>query len=389
MSDTDELNAVRSAAAELAESRYRPLAAEWDEARTLLPRSEREYLASLGYLGIALPEALGGSGQSLLYALTALEQFGRRNVAAAFQLFEANTGPIRAVERYGSPEQRDRYVPEIAAGRATMAIAISEPDAGSAASDLRTTATITGDRICIRGTKRWCSGAGHSELYLVFARLAGDRSGIAAVIVHADDQGVSFGPRESLHGFRTVATADIFLNEVTLSRDRLLDVTFGQLMAVFCIERLGNATMSLALAQEAFDRAMSYVAERKQFGRELIEFQAVHMALARHAVEIESARQLIVSAATDLDTETGLPRPLKSSMAKWKANRVGVEVTQGAMELMGGYGYHRAYVVERLHRDAHGWAVAGGTAAMQELRIAAELLGRRFPQRMPAAGTSN
>jgi alkylation response protein AidB-like acyl-CoA dehydrogenase len=391
-----EIDTVRAAAAEVAEERYRPRAAGWEREHTLFPAEERSFLGSLGYLGIVAAEEYGGSNRPLMEALVVLEEFGKRNMAAAFQIFEANTGPIRVVGLYGTPEQRQKYVREVVAGSATMSVAISEPEAGSAASDLTTVARVSGGYVHINGIKRWCSGAGHSEYYLVFARMiseAGDDAGqrvpgIAAIIIHKDDVGVSFGRRENLHGFHSVATADIFLDSVRVPMRRILDAQFRDLMSAFCIERIGNATMSLAIAQASFDLASSYVASRRQFGRAIMDFQAVHTALARQAVELQAARLLVYSAAQECDETSGLPSPLQSSMAKWKANKVAVELSQAAMELMGGYGYHTDYEIERLHRDAHGWAIAGGTATMQELRIASELFNRKFSQRPERPATT-
>jgi alkylation response protein AidB-like acyl-CoA dehydrogenase len=309
-----------------------------------------------------------------------LDEFGQRNLAAAFQIFEANTGPIQAVKLFGSSDQKARYLPLVAQGRATMSIAMSEPEAGSAATDMTTRARIDGDRVVLSGVKRWCSGAGHSELYLVYARFS-DSGDIGSVIIHRDDEGVSFGKRESLHGFRSIATADIHLDDVQVPVDRVLPASFADLMGAFSVERVGNATMSLATARAAFATAVRFVKERRQFGRALIDFQMVHTKLARMAAELEAAQLLILNAAASADRSVGTPEPRLASMAKLKANSTALDVTAGAMELMGGYGYHSDYEVERLHRDAHGWAVAGGTPTMQEIRIASELFGRRFPQR--------
>jgi alkylation response protein AidB-like acyl-CoA dehydrogenase len=380
--ESDDLRAVRAAAAELAEERYAALDDTWNASRTLLPHDERRRIAALGYLGVVLPERYGGAGAPLTHAVAVLEEFGKRNLAAAFAIFEANMGPIRAVEILGTEPQREYYLSRVAAGEATMAIAISEPDAGSAASDLSTVARVRNGEVSLSGVKRWCSGAGHAEFYLVYAQMPdAPEGGIGAVVVHRDDPGVQFGQRENLHGFSTVATADIVLDDVRLPGSRIVVAGNGlaKLMGTFSIERIGNATMSLAVAQASFDRAVRFATERTQFGRPILDFQAVHTRLANLAAEIEAARLLVYHAAAS--AEAGLPSPRYASLAKLKANRVGVQVSADCMELMGGYGYHRDYGVERLHRDAHGWLIAGGTPTMQETRIAAELFGRKFPQR--------
>ena len=298
-------------------------------------------------------------------------------------MFEANTGPARVVSLMGTDEQRERFLPSIAAGDQTMAVAISEPNAGSAATDMTTRARQSNGSYILNGAKRWISNGGEADVYLVYTRLSDEpgAKGVGALVVEADRPGVSFGSQERLMGFRGIPSADIYFDGVEVPAANLVIEAggFRQLFTAFSIERLGNATMSLAIAQAAVDRSVAYVQERRQFGKPLIEFQAVQMTLADMIMQVEGARQLIYRAAASAGT--GLPDPFEVSVAKCTANEMAKRVTDSAMQLHGGNGYTEEYGIERLHRDAHGWALAGGTPTMQRIRIVSELLGRSFDQR--------
>lgn len=378
-----EQELLRATVDRLARDVYAAKAREWDRDRTVLPEDERRRLAELGLLGLCLPEQYGGAGGELLDALVALEALGRVCLPAAFQVFEANTGAARVIELYGTEDQRRRWLPSIIAGEATMAVSISEPAAGSAATDLTTTARRQAEGYVLDGAKRWCSGAGHAELYLVYVRLgdAPGAKGVGAVVAERDSPGLSFGPQESLMGFHGVASADMFFDAVHVPDQNVVvgPGGFGKLFSAFSIERLGNATMSLALGQEALDRTARYVLERQQFGKDLAEFQFVQGHIADMVMQVEAGRLLIHRAAAKAGR--GTPVPLEASIAKCFANQMAKTVTDRAMQLHGGYGYSEEYEIERLHRDAHGWALAGGTLDLQRLRIASEYLGRRFTQR--------
>jgi alkylation response protein AidB-like acyl-CoA dehydrogenase len=380
---TDDQLAFQDVARRLAREVYAPLILEWDRDRTPLPDAEKKRLGDLGFQGLALPEEYGGSGSPLIDALIVIEELAKENVVAALQVFESNTGPIRVVDVLGTDEQKRRFIPPVAAGERTMALAISEPDAGSAATDLTTTARLDGDDYVVNGMKRWCTGASHAEDYLVYVRLTkdGGAAGVGALVIEGDAPGLTFGPREQLHGFNAIPSADIFLDNVRVPAANLIVPAggFRQLFGAFSIERLGNSTICVGLAQGALDRTSQYVQERKQFGKELVEFQLVQAQLADMLIQVEAARLLTWRAASRAGT--GSPVPLEASMAKCYANEMAKNVTDIAMQLHGGYGYHREYHVERMHRDAHGFAIGGGTRDMQRMRITSEYLGRRFVQR--------
>jgi alkylation response protein AidB-like acyl-CoA dehydrogenase len=200
---TKEQRQMLETAARLAQERHRPHAAEWDELRMPFPVEERRILGELGFLGISLPDRLGGLGLPLLDALLVLEEVAKECRPAAFPIFEANTGPAQAINLLGTEAQRERFLPPVISGEKTIAVAISEPDAGSAATDMTTTTRLDGDHYVVNGTKRWISNGGHAEQYLLYTRLgdAPGSKGIGAIVVDADAPGLSFGVDEKLMGF--------------------------------------------------------------------------------------------------------------------------------------------------------------------------------------------
>lgn len=380
---TDEQQALKEMAARVAADVYAPLALDWDAEGTFLPHEERQRLAALGLLGLALPEEYGGGGAGLLDALVVIEELAKECQVAAFQVFEANTGPARVVDLFGTDEQKRRLLPPLVAGDKTLALSVSEPGAGSAATDLRTSARLDGDHYVINGSKRWCSGAGHAEQYLLYVRLdeqPGHR-GIGAIVVDRETHGLTFGQQERLMGFRGVPSADMYFDNARVRADNLIVGAgrFGDLFSAFSIERLGNATMSLAIGQACLDRTARYVQERSQFGKAIVDFQLVQAGLADMVVQVVAARLLIWRAA--IAAGRGTPSALDASIAKCFANEMAKRVSDAAMQLHGGYGYAVDYGIERYHRDAHGWALAGGTPSMQKIRIASQYLGRPLPQR--------
>jgi len=342
----------------------------------------REY-AEMGLLGINAPESLGGLGLGSVEALVALEELGRVSSAIAFPVFEALVGPVRAIERFAPETLVNSVVPAVCAGEKMVAIAMSEPQAGTALTDLSTTGTIEGDEVVLNGTKRWCSGGGHADAYLVYCRLSDEpgAKGIGAVYVENGTPGLSFGKPEHLLGFRGVPSSDIFLDQVRVPADHMVVAPggFKKLMSAFDLERCGNATMALAQASAALDDVVEYVQERQQFGKPIVEFQAVQLKLAEMQMQVDASRLLIHRAAAN--AEQGLPSIKESSMAKCFANEIARTVTGTAMQLMGGYGYSKEYPIERRFRDAWGWGIAGGAIDIQKVNIASAMIGRRFDQR--------
>jgi alkylation response protein AidB-like acyl-CoA dehydrogenase len=383
VSVVDEHAEIRSLAAQVAREIYAPMAEELDVTRTPISLAERKRLGDLGFLGIAHPEKYGGSGAPLSQALAVIEEFAKVCRPAAFQIFESNTGPAQVIHHLGTEEQRERLLPDIITGDKTMAVAISEPDAGSAATDARTTARPVGDGFVVNGNKRWISNGGEADHYLVYARLsdAPGAKGIGAIIVDKTMPGVSFGAPERLMGFRGIPSADVIFDDVLVPKENVVVPAggFSSLFGAFSIERMGNATMSLAIGQAALDKTLAYVQERQQFGKDLIEFQSMQMIVADMVLQVQAARLLVERAADSV--KDGVPDALQVSLAKCTANEMAKKVTDLAIQAHGGNGYTEEYGLERLHRDAHGWAIAGGTPSMQRIRIVSEVLGRRFDQR--------
>lgn len=379
----EDSRALQESARRFAQAELPALANEVERTAHPVPHDWLKRYAEMGFLGINADAELGGLGLPLLDALLVMEEFAKVSVGVAFPVFECCAGPVRIVERMGQPSLRDRVVPQVVAGEMLVAISMSEPDAGTALTDLRTKARFEGDRIVIDGSKRWCSGAGHSEGYVVFCRFDGvpGAKGIGAVFVDKDTPGLSFGAQEELMGFRGVPSADMTFEGVSVPRDHLLvgPGGFASLMGLFNIERLGNATMALGVAAGALEQVTTYVQERKQFGKAIVDFQAVQIRLAEMAMKVEASRLLIHRAAANAGT--GLPSVREASIAKCYANEITREVTATALQLMGGYGYAKEYGMERRLRDSFGWGIAGGAIDIQKINIAADLVGRRFDQR--------
>ncbi len=379
---TDSQIAIQDEARRFAKAELLALAAEVEESGHPVPPEWLARYAALGFLGMNTSPDFGGMGLPLLDTVLVLEEFAKISVGVAFPVFECCMGPARIVERFGQPALRDRVLPQVVEGKKLVAIGMSEPDAGSALTDLRTRAQFDGDDIVINGSKRWCSGAGHSQGYVVFCRfddIVGSK-GIGAVYVDIDAQALSFGPQEKLMGFRGVPSADMFFDNVRVPREQLLvgPGGFGGLMQTFNIERLGNATMALGTAAGALDQVVAYVQERKQFGKTIVDFQAVQLRLAEMAIKVDAARLLVHRAAAGTG---GVPDVGDVAIAKCFANEIAREVTGAAMQLMGGYGYAKEYGMERRFRDSWGWGIAGGTIDIQKVNIASQLVGRRFDQR--------
>lgn len=361
-----------------------PEVAEHLETANEAPSREliKEY-AELGFLGINIPQELGGLGLGNLEALIVLEEFGQISSAVAFPIFESCVGPVRAIERFGDPKLVADVVPAVCRGEKLVAVSMSEPQAGTALTDLKTRAEVNGDQVVINGTKRWCSGGGHADGYVVYCRMSEDAGarGIGAVYVEKDTPGLSFGSAEDLMGFRGIPSSDVFLDTVTVPAHHVIVPAggFGKLMEAFDLERCGNATMALAQASGALEEVTVYVQEREQFGKPIVDFQAVQLRLAEMKMQVESARLLIYRAAAN--AQEGLPSILDSSLAKCYANEIARNVTGHAVQLMGGYGYSKDYPMERRLRDAWGWGIAGGAIDIQKVNIASAMVGRRFDQR--------
>lgn len=380
---TADQTALRDSARAFARGEMTSVALEIERTNEPLSKDWKKKLGEMGFMGINIKPEYGGLGLGALEALLVLEEFAKIHPGMAFPIFESCVGPVKAIEHLGTEALKQRILPAVCRGEHVVAIAMSEPDAGTALTDLTTRAEIKGDKIILNGLKRWSSGGGRSDGYLVYCKLsdAPGAKGIGAVYVDHDTPGMSYGAREELMGFRGVYSADIMLDNVEVPIENLVAPAggFGNLMGAFCLERCGNSTMSLGLAAAAYEEALDYVQERKAFSKSLIDFQAVQMKIAEMAIQVEASRLLIHKAVADVGT--GFPGVAESSMAKCFANEMVRDVTGKAMQLMGGYGYSKEYKAEQRFRDAWGWGIAGGSIDIQKVNIAAALAGRRFNQR--------
>lgn len=380
---SEEQTELRDSVRRYARERLMGVAQELEDSGEPPSHTLVKEFASMGYLGINIPEELGGQGLGNLEALLVIEELGRVSSAVGFPVFESCVGPVRAIERFAAPELVREVVPAVCAGDKVVAIAMSEPAAGSALTDLTTRAEVKGGKVILNGTKRWCSGGGHADGYVVYCRFSdqpGARS-IGAVYVEKGTPGLSFGRPEHLMGFRGVPSCDLYFDQVTVPEHHVVvpEGGFKKLMEAFDLERCGNATMALAQASAALDDVCAYVQERRQFGKPIVDFQAVQIKLAEMKMQVEAARLLIWRAA--VDAEQGFPSISASSVAKCFANEIARTVTGNALQLMGGYGYSKEYPMERRFRDAWGWGIAGGAIDIQKINIASAMVGRRFDQR--------
>lgn len=380
---TEEQRALQETARRYARERLPEFAARCEEQDEAPPQELVREFAGMGFLGINVAEQYGGLGLGNVEALLVIEELAKVSGAVAFPVFESCVGPVRAIEHFAGESLRQRVIPAVCRGEKMVAVSMSEPNAGSALTDLTTRGEVRGGEVILNGTKRWCSGGGHADGYVVYCRLSDDPGpkGIGAVYVEKDTPGMSFGARERLMGFRGVPSSDIYFDNCAVPADHVVVPAggFRKLMEAFDLERCGNATMALAQASGALEDVIAYVQERRQFGKPIVEFQAVQIRLAEMRMRVDAARLLIHRAAAN--AEKGLPSILESSMAKCFANEISREVCGHAVQLMGGYGYSREYPMERRLRDAWGWGIAGGAIDIQKVNIAAAMVGKRFDQR--------
>jgi len=380
---SDEQLALQDTVRKFAEAELPEIAKEIEHSAQPPSHELVKRYAEMGFLGVNLPSELGGLGLSHMDAVLVLEEVAKISPAVAFPIFESCFGPSLAIAHFAPDTLKQRVIPEVCAGNMIVAVSMSEPNAGTALTDLTTRAEVTGDTVRINGTKRWCSGAGHADAYVVFCRMSDDpgAKGVGAVLIESDRDGLSFGKPEIHMGFRGITSADIFLDNIEVPADNIVVPAggFPKLMEAFDLERCGNTTMSLAIAQSALDYVLDYVQEREQFSKPVIDFQAVQLQIADMKMKVDASRLLLYRAV--INASQGLPSIAESSIAKCFANEMVREVTGKAMQLMGGYGYSTDYPIEQKMRDGWGWGIAGGTIDIQKVNIAAALVGRRFNQR--------
>lgn len=386
---TQSQRELRDRVRRFAEQELRPNAAKWDEEETF-PAPMLRRAAELGLLGLSIPRDYGGGGGGPTESIIVIEELARGCANTAEIVFDALIGPIQVIAHYGTEEQRRERLPKAARGELLMGIAISEPHAGSGATDMLSRARIEGDSIVLNGHKAYVEDTASMDSFLVYTKFD-DRPGaksIGGVIVDKGAPGFSLGPRRKKMGLRGCIQADLFFEDCRVPRRNLVvePGDFGKLMSAFNLERCGNAAMSLGIAGAALDEAIAYAKRRTQFGRPLCEFQGLQWKFARMAMQLDAARLLVYRAVTN--AALGFPSMLEASMAKAYSNEMAVALTNESLQMFGGLGYLRECPLERMVRDARAWGIAGGTVEIQLNNIASELFGRRFSQRPLQAAAS-
>ena len=341
------------------------------------------YDPTTGLTGLKFDREYGGGGRSVFDAILVMEELARLSTIASMPVFETSVGPIRVVEKFGTDEQKKRFIPPCCNGDKLMAVAMTEPEAGTALTDLTTTAELKGDHYVLNGEKRFISGGGHSDMYMVYVRMSEQKGhkGIGGIVVEKDTPGLSFGKQERFMGLRGMPSSDLIFKDCVVPKDNLVipEGGFAMLMQAFDVERCGNATQSLGIAWGALEEAKKYSQEKVVNGQPVCERQSVQFLLADMAMRVEAARLLIYRVAANAGM--GLPSIYESSVAKCYANEIAKEVTDMALQIYQQDGCSKKYPVERFFRDSRGWPIAGGTVQIQRINIAGAMLGRRFSQR--------
>jgi len=379
-----EQETLRTRARTLADEVFAARAATWDE-REEYPWDNVKDLVAHGFMGMTVPREHGGPDRPLSDVVLVIEEVARVCGVTARIVVEGSLGVTGALRAYGSEAQQRRYFPWILDGE-KPAIAISEPGAGSAATDLETRADEVPGGFVLNGQKRWITGAGTSRLYLVFARFGGrpGAPGIGGLLVERDTPGFTVGPREPMMGLRGIPEGQLRFTDCRVSREQLLVEPgdgFKRLMRAYNGQRLGAATVALGLAQGAYERARAYAEKRAQFGRPIADFQGVRWKLADMAIRIDAARLLVHRAAAR--AVHGFPDPLDAAKAKTFAAEMAQEVTSQALQIHGALGYSRSVPLERMMRDARMFAIGGGTVEMMRNLIADRVLDSRVSWRVP------
>jgi len=370
---------LRTRARELADTRFAERAARWDASEEY-PWDNVKDLVRAGFMGMTVPAEDGGPDRPVLDVVLVIEEIARACGVTGRIVVEGNLGVVGALTAYGTPAQRRRYVPWVLADGEKPAIAISEPAAGSAATDLTTRADEVAGGLRLNGHKCWITGAGTSRLYLVFARFGGvpGDAGIGGVLVERDTPGFRIGRREFMMGLRGIPEGELHFEDCLIPRENLLVAPgdgFKRLMRAYNGQRLGAATVALGLAQGAYERALAYATERRQFGRPIADFQGIRWKLADMAVTLDAARLLIHRAAARAGR--GFPDALEAAKAKTFAAEAAQTITSQALQIHGAAGYGRSLPLERMMRDARMFAIGGGTVEMMRNLIADRILPTR------------
>src|SRR5918996_3077071 len=374
---TDDQREIQALAREFADAEIAPHAADWDREHRF-PSEVFARLAELGLMGVCVPEEDGGAGADFLSYVLVLEELSRADAGVGVTVAVHTSACTLPILAFGTDEQRRRFVPPLARGETLGAFALTEPDSGSDAGALRTTATPDGDGWHIAGTKQWITNGSHAGTFLVFARTdpeTGGARGVSAFVL--DRHHVEVTREEEKLGLNSSSTVDLRIDAV-VPADRLLHEErkgFSVAMATLDGGRIGIAAQAVGIAQAAYDVARAYALERRSFGRRIGDFQAIQWKLADMATEIDAAR-LLTQRAAWLKQE-GRPHTAEGAKAKLFASEMARRQTAEAIQVLGGYGYTKEFPVERYYRDAKVTEIYEGTSEVQRLVIARPLLGLR------------
>lgn len=373
---TEDEAMLKDAAAEFAASVIAPHVHEMDEAAKLDPSIVKQFF-EMGLMGIEIPEQFSGAGGTFFMSIVAIEQISRVDASAGVFMDVQNTLVNNAFIRYGSESLQEKYLPLLATEK-VGAYCLSEASSGSDAFALKTTAKKENGGFRLNGAKLWITNANEADIFIVFANAEPEKGykGITAFVIERDMEGLKVSKKENKLGIRASSTCEVLLENVIVPEENILgEYGKGYKVAIETLNegRIGIGAQMIGIAQGAFDAAAAYVKERKQFGKAVVDFQAVQFDLARMATDIETARLLVYNAARI--KESGQTFLKEAAMAKYYSSEVAERVTSMAVDLFGGYGYVKEYPVEKFYRDAKIGKIYEGTSNMQLQTIAKLVLG--------------
>ena len=384
----DDYREIQAAARDLATRVIADRAAEVDRTEAY-PWHNVEELTKAGFMGMTIPTEWGGRGLTFLHAVLVVEEMAKVCGVTARIVVEANMGAVSAIMKYGTDKQRKLAAELVLAGD-KPAICITEPDAGSAATDMTTTAVKKGDTYVINGKKHWITGGGVSKLHLIFARVIedGEDMGIGGYIAVRDvSEGLIVGTREPAMGLRGIPECEMIFEDLVVSEDMAvippegIKRGFAGLMNAYNSQRVGAATVAMGIAEGAYEQAVKFSQEREQFGRPICEFQGLQWMMADMSVGLAASQALVYKAASSAETtQGGFPDMMMAAQAKIMASDTAIKVTSDALQVFGAAGYSRNRPMERMYRDARMFTIGGGTAQVLRNLVAGQILDRKLPQ---------
>lgn len=373
---TEEQIAVQKAAREFAQAVLIPGVIERDETQTF-PTDEIKQMGELGFMGMMVSPKYNGGGMDTISYVLAMEEISKIDASASVVMSVNNSLVCWGIEKFGTEEQKEKYLKKLSTGEIIGAFCLSEPEAGSDATSQKTTAEDKGDYYLLNGTKNWITNGSTASVYIVIAQTHREKGhkGINALIVEKGLDGFTIGKKENKLGIRGSDTHSLMFSDVKVPKEnRIGEDGFGFRFAMETLNggRIGIASQALGIASGAYELALKYAKERKAFGVEIAKHQAIQFKLADMATQIEAARLLCLQAAYLKDTGQNFSKA--SAMAKLYASKVAMDTTVEAVQVHGGYGYVKEYHVERLMRDAKITEIYEGTSEIQKIVISRELL---------------